>query len=103
MSGDPNYPVIELEAENSKLKDDLIETQKKHIVELENKVNYLESLILRKYNEEERDAGSHMIAPPVLANRPHIRTVSELASRLEMRSRNASEGKKSAEEIIGEV
>ena len=97
MSSEPNYPVIELQAENLRLKDELIETLKKRIDDLEREVKYLQGII--SYHNDEKDVGSHAIAPPVLNLKPRLRTMSEVARKLEVRSLHASMGKLSAEDI----
>lgn len=99
MADEPIYPVIELQAENTKLKDDLIELLKKQVADLEKEVGYLRSAIAHKFDEDERDQGSHMIAPPIIINKPRVRTMSEVGRMLEARSINAANGKLSAEDI----
>ncbi len=97
---EPNYPVLELQAENEKLRSDLIDAYKKRIFDLEAKVEYLEGLFLRK--DDEKDVGSNMINPP-LKNmellKPRFRTMSEVARKLEERTRNIAEAKISAEDL----
>lgn len=84
---EPNYKVIELEAENERLKDELIILLKEKIEELQKQVIYLESLI----RPVERDAGSNMIAPPNFKQKPMVKTTSELATILERRSIKAGQ------------
>ncbi len=100
MSEEINYKVIEVEAENIHVKDELIETQKKLIEFLEGKVKYLEGLLTEKYSET--DAGSNMIAPPNFQVRPRMRTMTEVSSFLEERSRKIMDAPKSAEEVQNE-
>ncbi len=97
MSGEPNYKIMELQNENEHLKDDLIKQQKDYIHKLESEISYLRELVIGKDNE--RDAGSHMIAPPNFKPRQHIRTTSEVATLLEQRSLNAALATKSVEDI----
>ncbi len=94
---EPNYPVIELEAENVRLKDELIDTLKKRVDDLTREVQYLRDLI--NWKKDETDQGSHMIAPPVINVKPRYRTVSEVAKALEARSLNAANARLSAEDI----
>ncbi len=94
---EPNYPVIEVEAENTRLKDEMITLLKKRVDDLEREVNYLRGIIT--YHTEEKDPGSHAIAPPIINLKPRLRTMSEVARKLEARSLNAAVGKVSAEEI----
>ncbi len=95
---EPNYPVIEVGAENTRLKDEMIELLKKRVNDLEREVGYLQGII--NYNKEERDVGSHAIAPPfVIIPKPRLRTMSEVVKKLEQRSLNAAIGKVSAEEV----
>lgn len=98
MADEPIYPVIELQAENLKLKDELIETLKSRVIDLERENSYLRELV--RYNKDEQDVGSHMIGPPTPPNnKPRIRTMSEVARILEAKSINAVTGKLSAEDI----
>lgn len=100
MSEEPNYPVIELQAENLRLKDELIDALKKRLDDLEREVQYLHNII--NWRNGERDVGSNMIGPvgpPLPSLKPKIRTVSEIAKILETRSLNAISMAKSAEDI----
>lgn len=101
MSTDPNYKVIELQAENENLKDKLIESLYTRISRLEEEVSYLKGLVSPK--DIERDVGSNMIVPANFKIKPHIRTVSEISTILERKSLNSVELKKSAEDIKGEA
>lgn len=96
---EPNYPVIELQADNLKLRDELIETLKKRVDDLEREIGYLRGALAHKFDEDERDVGSHMIVPPTLNLKPRLRTMSEVARALENRSLNAATGKLSAEDV----
>ncbi len=78
---EPNYKVIELQAENDHLKDDIIRLLKEKIVELERELSKykVENIIYEK--EPEIDVSSHMIDP-----RPVLRTMSEISKILEQKS-----------------
>ncbi len=98
MSEEPNYKVMELENDLVASKDELIKVQKALIENLQKEIIYLKGLI--KPNDDERDVGSNMIAPPNFEPpKPRIRTVSEVSTMLERRSYNAANATKSAEEI----
>lgn len=79
---EPNYKVIELEAENDKLKDEIIKMLKEKINGLEKELAEYVEIGVRTHIEE-RDPGSHMID-----NSPrHVyRTMSEVATALEHQS-----------------
>jgi uncharacterized protein YehS (DUF1456 family) len=93
----PNYRVIELEAENNKLKDELIIVLRLKVDELERKLEVYNTPI----HEPEINPSSNMVAP---SHRPRIRTVSELSTVLENRSLNATSlkplPKKKEEEVL---
>jgi hypothetical protein len=76
---DPNYKVIELEAENDNLKDQIIKLLHEKIDELEQKLAKYEIAIIE--SEPEKDTSSHMVD-----SRPVIRTISELSQMLEVDS-----------------
>lgn len=94
----PDYTVLELQAENEKLKMELIDALKVRIQDLEREVEYLKGLITWK--QDEKDVGSHAIAPPFRFElKPRLRTMTEVAHLLEKRSINAAEAKLSAEDL----
>lgn len=92
---DPNYRVIELEAENEHLKDDLIASLKERIKYLEIEVSTYARILQGK--EVEINSGSNMIAP--IKQKPIIRTMSEVSHLLEARSLNAKNLPVSAEDL----
>lgn len=86
---DPNYPIMELEAKLEESKDEVIKLQKVVIEKLQEEVNYLKGLL--NWHKDEKDPGSHMIAPPVITGlKPRVRTTSEVSVLLERRSANAA-------------
>lgn len=97
---EPNYPVIELQAENENLKDKLILSLEANIKHLEEEVTYLKGLISPVY--QEKDVGSGAIAPPNFKPRMVIRTLSEAGALLERRSLNSSQFPVSAEDLKNE-
>lgn len=100
MSEEPNYKVIELEAKNESLKDELIQALKSQVEDLKKEVQYWKEY---KFEEPEKDAGSHMIAPKNFRPKPIIKTVSELSTLLERKSLKLVDLPVSAEEIKDEV
>lgn len=87
IMADPEYKVIELEAEKDNLKDEIILLQKKHIDDLEARLSKYESGVVHfEIRGEEKDVSSNMID-----QRPVIRTTSEIARLLEQESLNAKE------------
>lgn len=84
----PNYKVIELQAENEKLKDELIESLREQVLDLRMQLERYTARVYTKGQivDEEKDVGSHMI---VSSARPRVRTMSEVATLLEKRSLNA--------------
>jgi hypothetical protein len=99
VSIEPNYPVIELQTENLRLKDELIGVLKRRVDDLERELEYLRNIL--RGEPEEADVGSNMIAPS-FPLKSRFRTMSEVAKALEARSLNASKGKLSAEDISNE-
>ena len=101
----PNYKVIELEAEVSKTKDDLIQALQARVHDLEVLVEHLKAngtQVASIIPMQMENLGG--IEQPSIKNRRRITTISELKQELERRSLNAiGEGPdaKSAEDIIG--
>lgn len=81
---EPNYKVLELQAENEYLKDKIIEKLEAEVSELKTKLKAIEAPLIMR---EEKDVGSHMISSGI-QTRPRIRTVSDLSNLLEQRSLN---------------
>lgn len=98
---EPNYKVIELQAENEHLKDKLIASLEVEIKRLNDEVNYLRALISPK-KDVERHVGDNMIAPPNFKPRSVIRTLSEAGALLERRSLSLSQFPLSAEDLKNE-
>lgn len=93
-----NYEVIELEAENTKLKDDLIEQLKSRIHDLEILLAHHQELKANLNPQEIPDKGFFL--PFKWKGKPRIRTMTEAAQVLEDRSRRKiGEGGKSAEDL----
>jgi predicted RNase H-like nuclease (RuvC/YqgF family) len=102
MGSDPNYKVIELQAENENLKDEIIKHLKMRVENLESELAYLKRIISAN-QPQERDVGSNAIAPPSFKVLPHIRTTSEINAMLERRSLSLKNLVVSAEDISDEV
>lgn len=100
-NNEPNYKVIELQAENENLKDKLIASLEEHVKRLTEEVTYLKQLIAPRMFEE-RDVGSGAIAPPNFKPRSVIRTLSEAGALLERKSLSLSQFPVSAEDLKNE-
>jgi hypothetical protein len=84
INKDPNYKVLELQAENENLKDKIIKLQREKIEELEKQlVEFRNRGII--YTQE-KDVGSNMIASTEVPSRKILRTISEISQELEKRS-----------------
>lgn len=102
--GNPDYKVIELQAENEHLKDKLIEQLEHRVYFLEQELTNTNKLLMDAVGKlhpvmTEQDSGSNMIAPPNFVNRPRIRTTSELSALLETQSKKKVELPISAEDL----
>lgn len=99
---EPNYPIIELQAENENLKDKLIASLEDNVKNLQGEVAYLKSLLAPDRFKDERHVGDNLVAPPNFKPRTVIRTLSEAGALLERRSLNASQFPVSAEDLNNE-
>ena len=77
---EPNYKVLELQAENDNLKDEIIKMLKFEVYRLEKELT-----VFKNQEVPERDVSSNMIAP-VEPPRKILRTMSEISTELEKRS-----------------
>jgi len=94
-----DYRILQVEAENLKLKEDLIETLKAQVLDLQIQVKTLRDLLVSKPTPlESASVDAALLSSKI---RPRIRTISEAAYKLESLSlRKIGEDKgKSAEEL----
>lgn len=103
-NNEPNYKVIELQAENENLKDKLIASLEENIKKLNEEIVYLKALISQALGSPnvEKHVGDNMIAPPNFKPRTVIRTLSEAGAILERKSLSLSQFPVSAEDLKNE-